>query len=114
MGAGRIAWPPFLPVGIGRLDVDKFAPEPNAAQSQMGIEPGVSLNELLKLIFGILQQQTIVGPVDRQLGPDRDRRFGGGVDDPRLVVYVIDTKLDLMLDAARLNDRDPCRVVIAA
>src|SRR6516165_10619339 len=103
MRAGRIARPPLLPVRVGRLDVDEFVPEPHSAQSQVRIEPDVSLNESIESVFCIFQQIILWQPLDCQLGPYLDRRFCHGVDDLWLVVYVIDTELDQMLDAAGLD-----------
>ena len=114
MGAGRIARPPFLPGGIGRLHVDEFAPKPDPAQSQVRIEPDVSLNELFEPVLCIFQQIQFWRPVNRELGPDLDCRCRRGVDELGLIADVIDTKLDLMLDAASFDDRHSSRVGIAA
>jgi hypothetical protein len=43
--------------------------------------------------------------VNGELRPDLDRGRRGRVDDPRLIVYVIDPELDAVLDAPGLNDR---------
>ena len=115
VGAGRIARPPFLPMGIGRLHVDEFVPEPAAAQTQMRIEPDVrELNKLFKSVLSAFQQVILRRPLDREPGPDLDRGFRRGVDDLRLVVDMIDPKFDAMLDAAGLDDRNSRCIGIAA
>jgi hypothetical protein len=71
----------------------------------MRIEPDITLNEPSEAIARPLQEIVLGRPLDRQPGADRDRRFCRGVDDLRLIVDVIDPKLDLMPDAAGLDDR---------
>ena len=39
--ASRVAWPPLLPIGIGRRDVDELLAEPRPADAQVRVEPGV-------------------------------------------------------------------------
>ena len=52
--------------------------------------------------------------MEGELGSDLDRRRRGGVDDFRLIVDVIDPELDLVLDAAGLDDRHARRIAVGA
>ncbi len=56
MGAGRIARPPLLPVGIGRRLVDELVAEPDPAQREMRVEPDIGLNEPLELVRRVFEQ----------------------------------------------------------
>ena len=49
MRAGRIARPPFFPIGIGRRHVDELLAEPGTAQSQVRVEPDIALGEPYEL-----------------------------------------------------------------
>ena len=104
MGAGRVARAPLLPVGIGRLRVDELMVEPDPAHASVRVEPAVGLNEPLELALRVFQQPRR-RPVNGEPGPDRNRRRRGRVDDPRLIVDVIDPKLDAVLDSPGRDDR---------
>jgi hypothetical protein len=45
MRSGRIARPPFFPIGVGRRNVDELLAIPGTAQCQVRVEPDVALGE---------------------------------------------------------------------
>ena len=98
VGAGRVARPPFFPVGIGRRHVDELVTEPDPAHRQVRIEPDIRPDELAMNRSAF--QEVRRGPMDREPGAGADRRRRRRMDDLRLVVDVIGTELDAVRDAA--------------
>ena len=118
MRAGRIARSPFFPIGVGRRNVDELLAVPGPAQSQMRVEPDIALGEPYELASRVVQERraAIVDhrPVDRDPRSYLDRRWRGGVGNPRFVVDVVDPEFDAVFDAAGLDDCHAHRLGIAA
>jgi hypothetical protein len=52
VGAGWIAWPPFVPIGIGCRHVGELATEPDSAHREMRIKPDIRRDELTSRFSG--------------------------------------------------------------
>ena len=84
----------------------------------MRVEPDIALGEPYELASRVVQERraAIVDhrPVDRDPRSYLDRRWRGGVGNPRFVVDVVDPEFDSVFDAAGLDDCHAHRLGIAA
>src|SRR5262245_59337411 len=76
---GRIARPPFFPIGIGRRNVDELLAIPGTAQSQVRVKPAIALGEPYERVSRVAQQRRAAivryhRPADRDPRSYLDRR----------------------------------------
>src|SRR5262245_51920653 len=96
----RIARAPFFPIGAGRRTVYGLLAVPRTAQVQVRVDSDIALGETYEIASRVVQERRAAivcwyhRPANRDPRSDRDRRWRGGVGNPRFVVDVVDPEFN--------------------